>query len=104
MLNSQYGFDRMLGVSDTHKDDCNVNLPYSHRFRKCTKHVYIAGEDFDVKQFHRVILELGPAPLEVVEEEVLAWIDASLVSGADRTAFTSLHLLIILIYAAVSYI
>ena len=32
------------------------------------------GEDFDLAAFHGVILEAGPRPLDLVEEDVYAWI------------------------------
>lgn len=32
------------------------------------------GEDFDIRDFHDVILENGPVPLAILEENVMAWI------------------------------
>lgn len=34
------------------------------------------GEDFDIRQFHELVLANGPVPLSILEEQVDAWIAA----------------------------
>ncbi|MDH3626321.1 MAG: DUF885 domain-containing protein [Acidobacteriota bacterium] len=41
------------------------------------------GEQFDVRDFHRVILGAGALPLDILENRVEAWIEASL-ANADK--------------------
>ncbi|WP_340588257.1 DUF885 domain-containing protein [Erythrobacter alti] len=36
------------------------------------------GDDFDIRQFHEVVLVNGPVPLDILEEQVDAWIAAEL--------------------------
>lgn len=51
----------------------------------------ITGESFDPKEFHNVILTLGPSPLELVESAVNEWLDDKpIVSNACRIVSTNL--------------
>jgi len=36
------------------------------------------GENFDIRAFHRVVLESGCIPLALLEEKVNRWIDSSI--------------------------
>ncbi len=40
------------------------------------------GEQFDLREFHDVILGNGAVPLAMLEDIVLRWIDAKLMSGS----------------------
>ena len=42
------------------------------------------GEDFDLAAFHGVILEAGPRPLDLVEEDVYAWISREVAKRQAR--------------------
>jgi uncharacterized protein (DUF885 family) len=33
------------------------------------------GEDFDLKEFHRFLLDYGPAPFEILEKHLNIWLD-----------------------------
>ena len=35
------------------------------------------GDKFDIRQFHTLILENGPVPLDVLEAKVTDWVNAS---------------------------
>ena len=38
------------------------------------KFVMIVGDKFDGRDFHNIILQLGPSPLSVVEDEIRSYI------------------------------
>ena len=40
------------------------------------KFVMIVGDKFDGRDFHYIILQLGPSPLSVVEDEILSYISS----------------------------
>ena len=40
------------------------------------KFVMITGDKFDGRDFHNIILQLGPSPLSVVEEEIQSYISS----------------------------
>ena len=40
------------------------------------KFVMITGDKFDGRDFHNIILQLGPSPLSVVEDEIQSYISS----------------------------
>lgn len=44
------------------------------------------GEGFDVKEFHRVILETGPVPFSVLQKQVEIWVNGQQVEGDSPAA------------------
>jgi hypothetical protein len=62
---------------------------------------FILGQDFDPKGFHKVITELGPAPLEIMEDQVMAWINSGITSEAGRPGSSQTLLMISMFILAV---
>jgi len=49
----------------------------------------VAGDDFDVREFHDEILRLGPVPLHVVEVAVYEWIRSKTGQAAQTVVRSS---------------
>ena len=47
------------------------------------------GDDFDIREFHREILRLGPVPIHVVELAVYQWIRAQVGQASAAVAFSN---------------
>ena len=47
------------------------------------------GDDFDIREFHREILRLGPVPIHVVELAVYQWIRALIGQASAAVALSN---------------
>ena len=65
-------------------------LPYAVGYLECMELRNQAenrlGEGFDVKEFHRVILETGPVPFSVLQKQVEIWVNERQVEGDSPAA------------------
>ena len=46
--------------------------------------LFFIGDDFDIKDFHSVVLENGPMPLKTLEKLVNHWIDEVKLESESR--------------------
>ena len=42
------------------------------------------GDRFDVRTFHNAVLDNGPLPLAVLEQQIHAWVEQQLLSNANE--------------------
>lgn len=74
------------------------------RLRSCSFFSLLVGDEFDPREFHNVILNLGPSPLEMVESKVMNWVAEKGVVSSSNYASVTISAILICLFVMSSYL